>query len=123
MAEMALTADQLVVIGKGRLIAELSVDDFVARSSKRSFKVRAANLDLLIPALEDAGAFTIRQANSSLTVTNVSAEMIGELALEQQNALFELTDLCSLEDAFMELTEGVVQYRRRRDDERCSHSR
>jgi ABC-2 type transport system ATP-binding protein len=111
MAEMSLTADQLVVVGKGRLIAELSVDDFVARSSKRSFKVRAANLDLLIPALEDAGALAIREANSSLTVTNVNAETIGELALEQQNALYELTDLCSLEDAFMELTEGVVQYR------------
>ena len=111
MAEMALTADQLVVVGKGRLIAELPVDDFIARSSKRSFKVRAANLDVLIPALEDAGAFTIREANSSLTVTNVSGETIGELALEQQNALYELTDLCSLEDAFMELTEGVVQYR------------
>ena len=111
MAEMALTAEHLVVVGKGRLIAELPVDDFVARSSKRSFKVRAANLDLLKCALEDAGAFAIREANSSLTVANVSAETIGELALEQQNALYELTDLCSLEDAFMELTEGAVEYR------------
>ena len=42
---------------------------------------------------------------------NLSAEVIGELALEQQIALYELTDLCSLEDAFMELTEGAVQYR------------
>lgn len=111
MAEMALTADQLVVIGKGKLIAELPVDEFVARSTKRSFKVRAANLDLLIPALEDAGALTLRESNSCLTVMDLSAETIGELALEQQNALYELTDLCSLEDAFMELTEGSVQYR------------
>jgi hypothetical protein len=42
---------------------------------------------------------------------NLSAEVIGELALEQQNALYELTDLCSLEDAFMEMTENAVQYR------------
>jgi ABC-2 type transport system ATP-binding protein len=111
MAEMARTADQLVLIGKGRLIAELSVDDFVACSSKQSFKVRAANLDLLIPALEDAGALTLREPNSCLTVMNLSAEAIGELALEQQNALYELTDLSSLEDAFMELTEGAVEYR------------
>jgi ABC-2 type transport system ATP-binding protein len=111
MAEMARTADQLVVIGKGRLIAELSVDDCVASSSKRSFKVRAANPDLLIPALEDAGALILREPNSCFTVMNLSAELIGELALEQQNALYELTDLCSLEDAFMELTEGAVQYR------------
>lgn len=111
MAEMARTADQLVVIGKGRLIAELSVDDFVASSSKQSFKVRAANLDLLVPALENAGALTLREPNSCLTVMNLSAEVIGELALEQQIALYELTDLCSLEDAFMELTEGAVQYR------------
>jgi ABC-2 type transport system ATP-binding protein len=111
MAEMARTADQLVVIGKGRLIAELSVDDFVACSSKQSFKVRAANPDLLIPVLENAGALTLREPNSCLTVMNLSAETIGELALEQQIALYELTDLCSLEDAFMELTEGAVQYR------------
>jgi ABC-2 type transport system ATP-binding protein len=111
MAEMARTADQLVVIGKGRLIAELPVDDFVACSSKQSFKVRAANPDLLIPALEDAGALTLREPNSCLTVMNLSAETIGELALEQQNAIYELTDLCSLEDAFMELTEGAVEYR------------
>jgi ABC-2 type transport system ATP-binding protein len=111
MAEMALTADQLVVIGKGHLIAELSVDEFVACSSKQSFKVRAANLDLLVPALEDAGALTLRESTSCLTVMNLSAEVIGELALEQQNAVYELTDLCSLEDAFMELTEGAVQYR------------
>jgi ABC-2 type transport system ATP-binding protein len=111
MAEMSRTADQLVVIGKGHLIAELSVDDFVARSSKQSFKVRVANPDLLIPALEDAGALTLREPNSCFTVMNLSAEIIGELALEQQNALYELTDLCSLEDAFMELTEGAVQYR------------
>ena len=111
MAEMALTADQLVVIGRGVLIAELPVDEFVARSSKRSFKVRASNLEMLIPALEDAGALTLRETKSCLTVMNLSAEAIGELALEQQNALYELTDLCSLEDAFMELTEGAVQYR------------
>jgi ABC-2 type transport system ATP-binding protein len=111
MAEMARTADQLVVIGKGRLIAELPVDDFVACSSKQSFKVRAANPDLLIAALEDAGALTLREPNSCLTVMNLSAEAIGELALEQQNAIYELTDLCSLEDAFMELTEGAVEYR------------
>jgi hypothetical protein len=42
---------------------------------------------------------------------NLKAEAIGEVALEQQNALYELTDLCSLEDAFMEMTEGAVQYR------------
>jgi ABC-2 type transport system ATP-binding protein len=111
MAEMARTADQLVVIGKGHLIAELSVDDFVASSSKQSFKVRVANPELLIPALEDAGALILREPNSCFTAMNLSAELIGELALEQQNALYELTDLCSLEDAFMELTEGAVQYR------------
>ncbi len=111
MAEMARTADQLVVIGKGRLIAELSVDDFVACSSTQSFKVRAANLELLAAALENAGGLTLRDTSSCLTVMNLSAEVIGELALEQQNALYELTDLSSLEDAFMEMTEGAVQYR------------
>ena len=111
MAEMARTADQLVVIGKGRLIAELSVDDFVACSSAQSFKVRAANLDILATALEEAGGLTLRDTNSCLTVTNLSAKVIGELALEQQNAIYELTDLSSLEDAFMEMTAGAVQYR------------
>jgi ABC-2 type transport system ATP-binding protein len=73
--------------------------------------VRAANLDLLIPALEEAGALVLRESTLCVTVMNLSAEAIGELALEQQNALYELTDLCSLEDVFMEMTEDAVQYR------------
>ncbi len=111
MAEMARTADQLVVIGKGRLIAELSVDEFVACSSKQSFKVRAADPAQLIAALEDVGALTMREPNSCFTVMHLSAETIGEVALEQKNAIYELTDLCSLEDAFMELTARSVEYR------------
>ena len=67
MAEMARTADQLVVIGKGRLIAELSVDDFVACSSKQSFKVRAANIDLLIPGARGSGGAHVEGAELVLS--------------------------------------------------------
>ncbi len=111
MAEMALTADHLVVIGKGKLIAETSVADFVARSSRQSVKVRTPSSHQLSDAVTNAGGTAISDPDGSVTVTGLSAEQVGDLALSIQVALHELTPVASLEDAFMELTEQAVEFR------------
>jgi ABC-2 type transport system ATP-binding protein len=111
MAEMALTADQLVVIGQGRLIAEMPVADFVARSSSQSFRVRVSEPEPLRRAIESAGGVAETESDGSLTVTGVVAVTIGDVALSLGIAVYELTAQASLEDAFMEMTGGSVEYR------------
>ena len=111
MAEMSLTADHLVVIGKGRLIAEMPVQEFVARSSRQSVTVRARTPEELAGALRGAGAEVLAQPDGSMAVTGASAVDIGELAATMGIALHELTPVASLEDAFMELTDTAVEFR------------
>jgi ABC-2 type transport system ATP-binding protein len=111
MAEMALTADHLVVIGKGKLIAETSVADFVARSSRQSVKVRTPEPHQLSDALINTGGSVIADPDGSLNVTGLSAPEVGDLAASINVALHELTPVASLEDAFMELTDEAVEFR------------
>jgi ABC-2 type transport system ATP-binding protein len=111
MAEMALTADHLVVIGKGKLIAETSVDDFVARSSRQSVKVRTPEPQRLSEALTSGGGTVISDRDGSMTVTGLSAPQVGEMAASLGVVLHELIPVASLEDAFMELTEEAVEFR------------
>lgn len=111
MAEMALIADHLVVIGKGKLIAETSVADFVARSSRQSVKVRTPAPHQLSDAVTNAGGTVIADPDGSMTVTGLSAPEVGDLAAEMSIALHELTPVASLEDAFMELTDEAVEFR------------
>jgi ABC-2 type transport system ATP-binding protein len=111
MAEMALTADHLVVIGKGKLIAETSVAEFVAGSSRQSVKVRTPTPHQLADALTKAGGAVIPDPDGSMTVTGVAAPEVGDLAASLGIALHELTPVASLEDAFMELTDEAVEFR------------
>jgi ABC-2 type transport system ATP-binding protein len=111
MAEMALLADQLVVIGQGRLIAEMTVADFVARSSSQSYRVRVADPERFVPAVASAGGAAVVETDGSMTISGMVAQGIGDLALSLGIAVYELTTLASLEDAFMELTGGSVEYR------------
>jgi ABC-2 type transport system ATP-binding protein len=112
MSEMALTADQVVVIGKGRLIAEMPVDEFTSRSSQRYVRVRSRQLDRLRPALEAAGGSVAEQHDGSISVGELEAEKIGEISLRESIVLSELApQSASLEEAFIESTEGDVEYR------------
>ena len=111
MAEMALTADHLVVIGKGKLIAETSVADFVARSSHQSVKVRTPSPHQLSDAMTNAGGTVIPDPDGSMTVTGLSAPEVGDLAASIFVPVHELTPVASLEDAFMELTDEAVEFR------------
>ena len=109
MSEMALTAQHLIVIGHGRLIADAAIDEILAHGS-RWVRVRSPRSDDLTALLSSTGA-TVRAIDSHLEVTGVDAAAIGDLAAAHGIALHELApQQASLEDAFFELTEGAVDY-------------
>jgi ABC-2 type transport system ATP-binding protein len=117
MNEMAVTADHLIVIGRGKLIAQSSTKEFIERSSEKSVLVRtpdAARLADLITA-EGGKATTAEPAadgrTGGLSVTGLEAQRIGELAASASIVLHELTPrLGSLEEAFMEMTADSLEF-------------
>ncbi|MBX9149076.1 MULTISPECIES: ABC transporter ATP-binding protein [Rhodococcus] len=114
LSEMALTAEQLVVIGRGRLISDSTVAEFVDRSSESTVRVRSPQLDALHAALTAQG-LTVREEHSGsepvLVVVDSTTDVIGGLAGSQGIVLYELaSQQGSLEDAFMKLTGDDVQY-------------
>jgi ABC-2 type transport system ATP-binding protein len=111
MSEMEHTADQLIVIGKGRLIAAESVTEFAARGSRLSVSVRATGTGALTALLAGAGGTVQPAGGDLLTVTGLTADKISELAFGHRIQLRELTThAASLEDAFMRLTATSVEY-------------
>jgi ABC-2 type transport system ATP-binding protein len=114
MSEMANTADHLIVIGRGKLIADCSMQDFVAQSSGAAVRVRTPSADDLIKALTARGATATTVANDAdgaIEVRGLTAEVIGDIAFDQGIRLHELTVVhASLEEAFMELTASSVEY-------------
>ena len=115
MSEMAQTADHLVVIGRGKLIANSSTQDFIARSSERSVLVRTPDTRLGELITANGGEVT-PEPDGGLGVTGLEAPRIGELAAGAGIILHELTPrLASLEEAFMELTADSVEYGQRAD--------
>ena len=110
MSEMALTADHLIVIGKGRLIRDESITQFVESSSRHSVRVRSPQLDRLEEILKRAGA-SLSSDDGALDVHGLEAAAIGELAASNGLVLHELTPKrASLEEAFMELTRDSVEF-------------
>jgi ABC-2 type transport system ATP-binding protein len=112
MSEMALTADHLIVIGRGKLIADTSVDEFVRRASKNVVRVRSPQARELRDVVLGAGVSVVEPESGVLEVTGLTAEQIGEAAAENRLTLYELTPLqASLEEAFMELTRDDIEFR------------
>ena len=113
MSEMALTADHLLVIGKGRLIADTSVDEFVRSSSRQSVHVRSPQAAELAARCREAGA-TVADAGTGpdvIEITGMDSAEVGRLAAAHGIALSELIPVrASLEEAFMELTRDSVEY-------------
>jgi ABC-2 type transport system ATP-binding protein len=100
-----------VVIGKGQLIAEMPIDEFTARNSNAYIRVRSPNLDQLRSVLEGAGATVTVGEDGSLSVRGITQEQIGELAWRTGIMLHELsTQSASLEEAFVESTEGHLEF-------------
>jgi ABC-2 type transport system ATP-binding protein len=112
MSEMALTADHVVVIGRGRLIADRQVADLVNEGSHSYVRVRTPEPARLEPLLRSAGASVETGSDGALTVTGLAADAIGDLSAENGVRLHELTPLtASLEEAFMDLTRESVEFR------------
>ncbi|MEZ7003952.1 ABC transporter ATP-binding protein [Streptomyces sp. AD55] len=110
MSEMALTADHLVVIGQGRLLADTSMADFIERNSRSYVQVRTPERERLLDALHEAG-LTATEAGEVLEVEGDAAQAVGELAARKGLVLHELSpQRASLEEAFMGLTAGSVEY-------------
>ncbi|MFI1193819.1 ABC transporter ATP-binding protein [Micromonospora sp. NPDC020750] len=111
MSEMEHCADRLVVIGRGRLIAEQSLAEFAARSTRASVAVRTPDPTTLAAVLEAEGADVLPADAGALVVTGLTAARIGDLALAHGIGLHGLaTRTASLEEAFMELTADSVEY-------------
>jgi ABC-2 type transport system ATP-binding protein len=114
MNEMAVTAEHLIVIGRGRLIADCDTDEFIARSSERSVLVKSPDASRLAELMTAEGGLVKADNGQALTVGGLPASRIGELAARDGLVLHELTpQLASLEEAFMELTRDSVEYETR----------
>ena len=111
MSEMALTAEHLIVIGRGKLIADTSVDDFVARASQKVVVVRSPELERLRGELARPGVTFADAERGALEVHGLTAEQVGEAAAGAGIALHELTpQQASLEEAFMHLTQDELEF-------------
>jgi ABC-2 type transport system ATP-binding protein len=111
MSEMAHTAQHLIVIGRGRLVADCPTEEFVARSSQRSVLVKSPDAARLTQLITAEGGLVKADDGQVLTVAGLPAPRIGELAAGAGLVLHELTpQLASLEEAFMELTRDSVEY-------------
>jgi ABC-2 type transport system ATP-binding protein len=99
------------VIGKGKLIADSSVTDIIARSSGAAVRVRTPSADELALALAAEGGKATADGEGVLMVQGLTAEKIGDIAFDKSIRLHELTTLhASLEEAFMELTADSVEF-------------
>jgi ABC-2 type transport system ATP-binding protein len=112
MSEMALTATRLVVIGRGRLIADTTVEEFVSRAGGTSVTVRSPEVIALRSLLLGPDITVSSDGSDVLQVRGLTAEQIGMAAWQARLPVFELTtQRASLEDAFMQLTDDSVDFR------------
>nr|WP_297422586.1 ABC transporter ATP-binding protein [uncultured Actinotalea sp.] len=112
MSEMALTADHLVVVGRGRLLADTSVDAFVASATDRPVTVASPDAAALADLLARVGATVTRPAPDRLIVHGVSADVVGDTAAQHSFRLYELhTEVASLEEVYLALTHDSREYR------------
>jgi len=110
LSEMALTAQELVVIGRGKLISQCTTEEFVSQATESTVLVRSPQLALLRSAIGQQGA-TVRDEGESLVVSGMEIADIGELAAAKGIPLHELSpQRGSLEEAFIQLTGDSVEY-------------
>ncbi|MFJ5842594.1 ABC transporter ATP-binding protein [Streptomyces shenzhenensis] len=117
MSEMALTADHLIVIGRGQLLSDMSVTDFISANSADFARVRTPDTEpqlreKLTSALTEAGGHVLPEQDGALRVTGLPLPRISDLAHEADVRLWELSPhQASLEEAYMRMTQGAVDYR------------
>ena len=111
MSEMEDTAEHVVVIGRGRLIADMGIQEFIQTSANNHVRVVSPAADKLASLLGSNGATILRDGNDAITVTQMEAAQIGEIAAANNIVLHELSpQRASLEEAFIELTHESVEY-------------
>ena len=112
MSEMAQTADHLVIIGRGRLLADLPTAELIESSARRDVLLRSPQRDELARLIAADGGTTTPQSDGALVVTGLDAAVIGELAAAHGIALHALVPRqASLEDAYLDLTGDSTDYR------------
>jgi ABC-2 type transport system ATP-binding protein len=110
MSEMAVTADQIIVIGRGKFITQGSIDALTA-TAKGTVFVRASNHQQLLAALKTHGGEAADANDDGITVSELTAEQVGQIAFDAGIVLYELTpQRASLEEVFMDLTSDAVEY-------------
>jgi ABC-2 type transport system ATP-binding protein len=110
MSEMAQTADHLVVIGRGKLLADVSTKDFISHSSKGSVRVRSPQADELEQLLK-ADGIIVERVDGSLRLHGITTDRVGDLAAANHFTVHELVEeKASLEAAFMEMTRDSVDF-------------
>ena len=118
--EMAVLADELVVIGQGRLVAAEPIEQFVARNSRPEVLVRTERSEELAALLHRAGLSSTREPDGALVVGTGDADIVANLAMNARIVVRELTARhSSLEDAFFTATAGATEYRGRSSVERA----
>ncbi|MBO0610256.1 ABC transporter ATP-binding protein [Myceligenerans salitolerans] len=112
MSEMAQTADHVIILGRGRVVADAPMSEIVAGAEGDSVQVRSPQAEHLTPLLEAEGATVSRAEADLISVTGLAAARIAEVAAGARVVVHELTPLTrSLEDAYMALTRDEVEYR------------
>ena len=112
MSEIAQTATHLIVIGRGRLIADTSVAEFIAAAASSAVRVRSSDQDALARLLSSPDVTVTAAGDGALIVSGLSAGQIGAAASTAGITVLELTtEQASLEDAFVDLTQDAVEFR------------
>jgi ABC-2 type transport system ATP-binding protein len=112
MSEMALTAEHLVVIGRGRLIADTGVEEFIARAAPGVVRARSTDPEALAALLRSRDVAVSEDTDGALAVSGVSTDQVGRLAGAAGITLLELTaQQASLEEAFVDMTRDAVEFR------------
>lgn len=112
MSEMALTADHLIVLGKGRIITDAPVADVIAGGTRSRVRVRTPHASQLADLLAGPDVSVMRSEAGVLEVSGIDASGIGDLAARHALPIHELTPQnASLEEAYMALTADAVEYR------------
>ncbi|GAB3389025.1 ABC transporter ATP-binding protein [Humibacter soli] len=111
MSEMSQTADHLIVLGRGRVLADAPISDVIAGATRRLVRVRTPRAQELTAALAGPDVTVTSYDDGALEVAGLDASRIGDIAAASGVALHELTPLnASLEDAYLELTQDEVEY-------------
>ncbi len=111
MSEMEMTAEHLIVVGRGKVLADMSMADFIAASSQNAVRVSSPDAVRLHNLLAGPGVTVSSNAPGHLEVCGMPAAQVGEIAAREGLVLHELVDAApSLEEAFMELTRDAVEY-------------